>query len=322
MGEHLAYERYAWFDAQIRAGRHPNAGRLAEQFEISERTAKRNITFMRDMLGAPLEYLRDKRGYTYSDSCFALPALHVSQEEMLAVLLARNLLSCCAEGFLSDAIGRIGKKLLTDTSPIGLTEEALDRMFSASWNGYSPAQAGTFQVSAQALLESRLLRFTYRSPLDAHVSHRLVEPHHLQHYMGSWLLLGWCRQRQDWRKFMLSRMTDATPAEDSFLPRPQAEWWHHLTGAYGIFQGDEHVKVKLLFSPGRARWVREQVWHPDQTMEAWPDGSLLLSLPVADFRELKLRILQYGAEVEVLEPDSLRGEIRQEAEAVSALYTK
>ncbi len=29
MGEHLAFERYTWFDAEIRAGRYPNAIRLA-----------------------------------------------------------------------------------------------------------------------------------------------------------------------------------------------------------------------------------------------------------------------------------------------------
>ncbi len=322
MGDHLTYERYAWFDAQIRAGRYPNAGRLAEQFEISERTAKRNITFMRDMLGAPLEYVRDKRGYVYSDGGFALPAMHVSQEEMLAVLLARNLLSCCAEGVISDAIGRIGKKLLAETNPMGLTAESLDRMFSASWNGYSPAQAEIFQITAQALLESRVLRCHYHSPLDDHACERLIEPHHLQHYMGTWVLLGWCRQRRDWRKFTLSRISEPDLTGECFSPRPQAEWRHHLSGAYGIFQGHEHVQVRLLFSPARARWVREQVWHSDQKMEAHPDGFLLLSLPAADFRELKLRILQYGAEVEVLEPQALREEILREAEAISALYAK
>ncbi|OQX12107.1 MAG: transcriptional regulator [Desulfobulbaceae bacterium A2] len=322
MGDHLAFERYTWFDAEIRAGRYPNAIRLAEQFEISERTAKRNITFMRDMLGAPLEYLRDKRGYIYSDTSFSLPALHFSQEEVLAVLLARNLLTCCAGGIISDAIGRIGKKLLSETKSMGLSEELLDRLFSASWNGYSPAQADTFQIAAQSLLESRLLRFSYHSPLDAQTSDRIVEPHHLQHYMGTWILLAWCRQRQDWRKFILSRMSAPALSGDQFPPRPVAEWWHHLSGAYGIFQGNDHVHVKLLFCPARARWVRGQLWHPDQHMEAWPDGSLLLSLPAADFRELKLRILQYGAEVEVLEPQTLREEIRREALAINALYTK
>jgi predicted DNA-binding transcriptional regulator YafY len=58
------------------------------------------------------------------------------------------------------------------------------------------------------LLRQRLLKFSYLSPQAEGLSARQVEPHHLQHYMGSWVLIAYCRQRQDWRKFFLSRMRD------------------------------------------------------------------------------------------------------------------
>ena len=46
MGKKLAYERYHWFHGQIKAGRYPNARRLGERFEISEKQAQREIEFM------------------------------------------------------------------------------------------------------------------------------------------------------------------------------------------------------------------------------------------------------------------------------------
>lgn len=46
-----------------------------------------------------------------------------------------------------------------------------------------------------------------------------------------------------------------------------------------------------------------------------PDGDLILSLNVAETAEIKGWILGFGQEAEVLEPASLREEIRAEAEA-------
>ena len=67
-------------------------------------------------------------------------------------------------------------------------------------------------------------------------------------------------------------------------------------------------------------WIREQVWHPAQKMENLPDGGLRLVLPVADFREVKLRILQFGADVEVIEPKELRDEVKEEIGKMAKIY--
>lgn len=73
--------RIQWFDAHVRTGRYPNARSLAERFEISHRQAQRDIEYMRDSLGAPLEYCASRRGYRYSEDTFALPSLVVTAKE-------------------------------------------------------------------------------------------------------------------------------------------------------------------------------------------------------------------------------------------------
>ncbi|HHK60185.1 MAG TPA: hypothetical protein ENJ73_00480 [Desulfobacterales bacterium] len=50
--QHLIYERYLWFEAEIKKNRYPNARTLAEQFEISERTARRGRFLHLAHLGA------------------------------------------------------------------------------------------------------------------------------------------------------------------------------------------------------------------------------------------------------------------------------
>ncbi len=58
-----AYQRIIWFHNRVVENAYPNAGTLAEQFEISNRQAQRDIEYMRDSMNAPLLYCVRKRGY-------------------------------------------------------------------------------------------------------------------------------------------------------------------------------------------------------------------------------------------------------------------
>ncbi len=317
--QHLIYERYLWFEAEIKKNRYPNARSLAEQFEISERTARRHIDFMRVRMDAPLVYDPRRRGYTY-ETPFSLPDLPLSQAELLAVLLAQNLISATDNGYIGRAIQQFGRKLFQKNGELGVSQSRLRQRFSAAWHGYAPSNAAIFRSVSQALLSDRLLSLTYHSPQRDQPTERVVEPHHLQHYMGSWVLLAWCRLRNDWRCFYLSRMERADLLDEGFARRPAVAWRHLLDRAFGIFQAEEVFDVRIRFSARMARWVREQLWHPEQRMEDGGDGSLILTVPAADLREIKMKILQFGGEAEVLAPAELRDLIRREAQRLVKTY--
>lgn len=55
-------------------------------------------------------------------------------------------------------------------------------------------------------------------------------------------------------------------------------------------------------------------------MTPLPDGGLDLSFPVADFREVKMMVLQFGADVRVMEPEELGKEIREETGRMKGVY--
>lgn len=172
----------------------------------------------------------------------------------------------------------------------------------------------------KALIENRLLTFIYTSPRNKIPNKRTVEPHHLQHYMGNWGLIGFCHLRNEWRWFMLSRMSDVEANPDSFIPKPRALWNNKLEGGFGIFQGEELIQVRLHFNAFRAPWIREQIWHKEQQIEEIEDGSLVLSFPVCKFHEVKMRILQFGGDVVVLEPENLREDVHNEAKVTCRNY--
>ena len=76
-----ALHRIQWIDSEIRAGRSPNARRLAERFEISHRQAQRDFEYLRDSLGAPLVYAAAERGYRYEGEPVVLPGQFVTAEQ-------------------------------------------------------------------------------------------------------------------------------------------------------------------------------------------------------------------------------------------------
>lgn len=314
------FERITWFDDCLRRRRYPNASHLAQRFEISHKTAQRDICLLRDRMSAPIAYDHSRRGYYYTDDTFFLPRLPATQEEMLAVLVARRLLSRSAGGFIGDAFRGLCMKLLDSITALGLDEARLDEAFSSYWHGYSPSREGIFRTMVEALIQRRTVRMEYSSPGSTESTRRVVEPHHLQHYMASWVLIAYCRLREDWRKFYLSRIDGLDILSETFETRPRAQWAPHVEGAFGIFQGAATLPVTLRFTPFRARWVREQVWHPSQEVRATDDGGLELTFPVADFREVRMMILQFGADVRVIEPEALRNEIEREIDRMQDLY--
>jgi len=313
-------ERFIWFDSCLRRKRFPNASHLARRFEISHKTAQRDIRSLRDRLLAPIDYDQTRKGYYYTEDSFELSRFAATQEELLALLVARRLLSRTAGGFISEAFRGFSQKLHDAALRLGMDATRLEEAFSSSWHGYSPAPEAIFGQVTKALVERRVIEIDYFSPGSCANTRRQIEPHHLQHYMASWVLIAYCNLRAGWRKFYLSRIDRLELLHETFEPRPREQWAHQLENSFGIFQGPSSVPVTLRFNRFRSRWVREQLWHPTQELRATPEGGVDLTFPVADFREVKMMILQFGGDVEVLTPEALRDEIGAEVARMREVY--
>jgi predicted DNA-binding transcriptional regulator YafY len=321
MGAQLFLERFLWFDAAVRKNRFPNASTLARQFECSAKTAQRSIEFFRNRMEAPLEYDPARKGFTYSNPAYELPVLRLNEKELLSLLISKKLLSDAAAGPLSEDLDHIVARLGAILSENLPTKIKPDKAFSFRSIEVSPTNPALFSHISNALLTSRLLTFSYYSPVRHSSTTRTVEPHHLINYMGTWHLIALCRMRQNWRDFLLSRISDCCLAGEEFPPRPESQWKPFLTDTFGIFQNPKSFPVVLRFSPVRSRCVRGQVWHPDQIAAELPDGSLQLTIPVSHNAEIMMEILKHGAHVQVLTPKRLRDKVRAEVEKMRNNYT-
>ena len=88
----FSLERIAALDRAVRAGEYPNAKTIARLLEVSHRTVQRDVEFLRDRLGAPLEYDPVRNGYVYRDPAFRLPFLTLTEGELVALFLAERVL--------------------------------------------------------------------------------------------------------------------------------------------------------------------------------------------------------------------------------------
>jgi len=324
MSNKVIYERFLWFHSQVKKGRFPNATTLAERFEISPKTAQRDIEFIRDRLYAPLVYDPAGRGYAYEDEAYELPASWLSAEELTSLLISFRLASTIPDPGMKRRMKSFLEQVLSlYSSEVPVSLAGLGEKVSVKNIEYSRTNEKTFQKVLDSLLNRRPVRIEYYSPHKDESTVRHILPLHLLSYMGTWHIIAHCSLRGGLRDFTLSRIRKIGQSDREICePEGGICLKDYLRRNFGILNSDETREVCLRFSPESAPWIAEQVWHPEQKAERGPDGSLTLSFPVADFREVKREILRHGSQVEVIAPAELREEVRREIERMMGLYGK
>ncbi len=320
MGAKNIYERFIWFHDRARAKKFPNATSLAEKFEVSPKTAQRDIEFMRDRLLCPLEYDVTRKGYYYEDETFSLPMVYLSSDELSSLLIAKKMLQDIGRGKLGEEISSIVNKITNLVSKHTAFGDSIDDEISFQLIGYTPVPESTFRIVLEGCLRRKQLTFTYQSPARHERNIRTVNPYHLLNYMGTWHLIGFCHMRGMIRDFVLGRILDVELSEETFERPEDFNSKDYFGSSFGIYKGGQKIEVTLRFTPEKSKWIKNQIWHKEQKARFLRDGSLELSFPVENFSEIKMEILKHGDQVKVISPRRLRNLIKHEAEKITKVY--
>lgn len=303
--------------------RYPSLEVLAQKFEVSKRTILRDLSAMRYDLGAPIIYSQQRHGYCYSNEKFTLPSLHLTQGEAIAVFLGERLLSQYRGTPFEQAIRSAFQKisvLLPEEISVNFSE--VERFISFDvepLRGEEEQLARVFNLLSQAAHERRTVRITYFSQHRGQETDREVDPYHLRSSLGAWYLIGYCHMRDEIRIFALDRIRDIELINQKFTIPKEFFIEEYLGDSLHMERG-EPVDVAIKFDPYQARWIRERVWHPSQSIEELPDGSIILRMLVGSLDEVKRWAMSFGDRAEVLEPERLREEIHGEIKRVIEIY--
>lgn len=124
------------------------------------------------------------------------------------------------------------------------------------------------------------------------------------------------------RAYKLERIESIRLTREDYSIPPDFPGLEILHNAWSIIMGEETLRVVLRFSPDVRMRVLETRWHPSQQSQDDPEktGWLRWRVDVADTLDLLPWVRGWGADVEVLEPEGLRAELKLTAQDLAMQY--
>jgi len=307
----------------LQQGRHPNCTYLAGEFEISTRTAKRDVDFMKCRLNLPIEYDVRRNGYYYSRPVEHLPVISITEGEMFALLVAQKAITQYQGTSFHQPLQAAFRKLTgqLDLRP-GPTLRSPDEVLSFRPFALEDADLEAFDLITQALQEHRELTFLYRNFGAARPRRRRVYPYHLACINNVWYLFAFDVDRQDLRTFVLTRLTQPEMTRKGFVRPGDFDLDRHLRGSFNVYTGRGDYAVTLDFDAWAAESIRGRRWHASQQLTELPGGRLRLRMRITSLNEADRWVLSWGAHVTVVEPKVLAVRLRQMALDLARRYTQ
>jgi len=280
----------------------------------------RDLEFMRDRLGLPLEYDAVKHGYYYSAPVRDFPTMKVSQGEVAALLLAQKSLEQFRgtpfERPLTGAFRKLSQSLGGDME---VAWHELEQAMSVRRSGVGLADMQVFDLLAKAVTEREEVEFSYHKLAGQEPEKRKVRPYHLGCIEDQWYLFAHDVGRGAIRTFALPRIRGVEKNGEKFRRPKDFSVAKLLDGSFAVFEGRNAKPVKILFKGVAARLVSERSWHPSQQI-TMQKGGAVLSLRVGLSPDLVQWILGWGGEAEVLSPAELRTMVAKAARAAADVY--
>lgn len=232
--------------------------------------------------------------------------LRLTAEEALALVVALRTLAETPGLADSDAIQRALAKVekaaggAIDDSTVAIELDTAARLLP---------------VLHRALEQGRALLLRYYTATRDETTERVVDPLRIFELDGYSYLEAWCRRAEGMRVFRVDRIEHVETLDEPARPPAEAEL-RNLDE--GVFQpASEHLLALLRLAPAYF-WVAD--YYPtEEVVEV--DGTLHVSLRVADPAWVRALVLGSAAQVEVLSPEWLAESIHSDAAVALAGYS-
>ncbi len=300
------------------------AQELADQLEVSLRTIYRDLDSL-GQAGIPIvSYTGMEGGYEIMDS-FRLDRQLLSFDELTA-------LSAALRGLESTrALDRSNMDLLLGKVGAMVAQAEQGRAGNGGQGGQgnhihvdftpwknSDEDQSRYDSLRQAVNDRKLIRFRYTSRTGEE-QEREVEPMGLVLKNYAWYLHGYCRLRDDYRIFKLTRVRDLDVMAGTFVRRAESlEQLNERWKKPGHPEGNEGIQAVLRFKASVAVSVMDHFDEKD--IERLPDGGLIVRMTYSSERWLIHTVLRYMTDVVVLEPASIAAKVRQIALDIARQY--
>ena len=283
---------------------------LASDLRVTTRTIRRDLVALQ-AAGFPV-YDEVVDGTTY----WQLEGKHFLAKLSRSVLTVQELCALYYSGAILKGIAgtdtfadlQIALQKIQDAMPPA-TKRFVDKLpavIAAKPAFGKPLRAQSPQIVSrllEAATNHRVVTMRYDSSSSRREKDYTVHPYRVFFAQNATYLEAYVPAYQELRHFLVTRIKKLTVTEDGFTPVAQLS-----TVPFGKSLGANSappVKVQLRFLPDTGRYVMERVWHESQQFKERRDGSVVMTLNVAEDFTLRQWILGFGCGVRVLSPKSL-----------------
>jgi proteasome accessory factor B len=301
----------------LASGQYPNATILAREEEVATKTIHRDIEFMRERMGMPIQYDSVRPGYFYTSAVSGFPNIQITEGELFALLIAEKALrqyrGTSFEQPLLSALYKM-EQSLPDTISLNLGD--LNQTISFRTRAEPILNLEVFDVLTKAAARHEELEMVYRKPGVGKNEIRLVDPYHLGNINGEWYLFAYDQGRKDIRTFVPARIQSVRLTGKTFPPPDKFSLEKRLKDSFGVYSGQGEYLVVVRFSARVADYIREKKWHDSQKLKELKDGGVELTLKLSSLVEIERWVLGWGGDATVVKPPELIAAIRKTAREI------
>lgn len=176
------------------------------------------------------------------------------------------------------------------------------------------SQHAAMPALKRALSTRRRVHLSYYVATRDERTERDVDIMRIVNLDGQWYLEGWCHRAGDVRFFRVDRIESAQVLDVDGTP-PAGAVPRDLGDA---FVPGEHDLTVVLEATSDAAWIAD--YYPNEGVTREPDGSVRVTLKVADPALVRRLVLRLGGQVRVVSPPELVTAVTDEARAALAAY--
>lgn len=165
----------------------------------------------------------------------------------------------------------------------------------------------------QVMLENAVLRIGYRKYMSSGIQERTVHPYALKEFAKRWYLVAFSEESGTLRTYALDRMTALRRTGDVFRMPASFDVDAVFEPGYGIYlpeKGQKAVLVKLRTTLREASYLQDLPLHPSQILLEQGDSHCIFALRLIPNPNFVMELCKRGAGLEVLEPLSLRQDVK------------
>jgi predicted DNA-binding transcriptional regulator YafY len=291
------------------------AQEVADRFNISLRTVYRDVKALEES-GVPV-IGEAGSGYTIMEG-YRLPPVMFTQEEASALLLGAKL----AEHLTDESIKKHFNAALYKIKAVLRTtdKEHMDQLsdnIAVLSRLPHDDSAGRYLTELQkALGDKREIHIRYQSGEDA-ITERTLEPIGLCHYGQAWHLIGWCKLRNNYRDFRVSRIQQLQILENTFESETHPSLQEYLQS---MVSSSELQEVVIRFDKSTARHIGNQKYFYGYVREEMCDDHVRMFYVTSHLEYFGRWLLMYTHHVTIESPEALSTVMKDLTEEVRQHY--